>query len=73
MSTAMKKTQVYLPEKELAELHTIARRRGEPVAALVRDAIRRVWLKGPTRGPVALWDGAFAGSSADHDAAFDEP
>ncbi len=69
----MVKTQVYLPEEELAELHRIARRKKRPLADLVREAIRAMWLRPATHGPVALWDGPFRGSSADHDAAFDEP
>jgi hypothetical protein len=69
----MVKTQVYLREEELAALHRVARRQRRPVAELVRDAVRAKWLRTPTTGPVALWEGPFAGSSADHDAAFDEP
>jgi hypothetical protein len=69
----MIKTQVYLPKEELAALHRIAKRRRRPVAELVREAVRRTWLELPKQGPVALWDGPFSGSSADHDAAFDEP
>jgi hypothetical protein len=69
----MVKTQVYLPEGELRALHEVAKREKRPVAALVREAIRRVWLKGKPKGPVALWNGPWRGSSADHESAFDEP
>jgi hypothetical protein len=69
----MVKTQVYLPADELAALHRLARRSRRRVADLVREAIRRVWLRPEPGGPVALWDRPFDGSSADHDAAFDEP
>ena len=69
----MVKTQVYLPAKELAELHAVARRTGRRVADLVREAVRTVWLPSTSSGPVALWDGPFEGSATDHDAAFDEP
>ena len=68
---SMVKTQVYLPKKDLAALHRVARRERRPVAELVREAVRATWLREAPRGPVALWDGPFEGSSADHDAAFD--
>lgn len=71
--TPVKKTQVYIPHGELASLHLVARERQRPVADLIRSAIREVWLKPAPNGPVALWHGPFAGSSVDHDAAFDEP
>ena len=71
--TPMVKTQVYLPESELRALHRLAKRRKRRVADLVRDAIRAQYLRGAPSGPVAIWDGPFAGSSADHDAAFDAP
>lgn len=69
----MVKTQVYLPRKELDALHRIARRRKRAVAELVREAVRAVWLRPERRGPVALWDGPFAGTASDHEGAFDEP
>lgn len=72
MASPMTKTQVYFPAEELARLHQLARRAGRPVAELVRDAVRKVWLAREPKGPVALWTGPFRGSSADHDAAFDE-
>lgn len=71
--THMVKTQVYLREEELEALHRTARRSGRPVADLVREAIRRVWLRQPPRGPVALWDGTPARTSIEHDSIYDEP
>lgn len=69
---AMTKTQVYLPKEELEALHRVARAKRRPVAALIREAVRDRWLRPPAAGPVAIWDGPFAGSSDDHDAAFDD-
>jgi len=68
----MVKTQVYLPADELRALHRVARARKRRVADLVRDAVRTVWLQPVPAGPVALWEGPFAGSSVQHDAAFDD-
>ena len=73
MMTHMVKTQVYLREEELAALHRVAERANRPVAALVRDAIRRVWLRPDSAGPVALWDGVPGRTSSEHDAIYDEP
>ena len=69
----MIKTQVYLPEKDLEALHRLARRKNRPVAELVREAVRRVWLARQPAGPVGLSDGLLRGTSSEHDAAFDEP
>lgn len=71
--THMVKTQVYLREEELHALHRTARRSGRSVADLVREAVRRVWLRPAGRGPVALWDGTPTRTSVDHDAIYDEP
>jgi hypothetical protein len=71
--TPVVKTQVYLPEAELAALHRVAKAKKRPVAELVREAIREKYLRAPAKGPIAIWDGPFAGSSSDHDSAFDEP
>ena len=71
--THMVKTQVYLREEELEALRRAARRSGRPLADLVRDAIRRVWLRSPPRGPVALWDGTPGRSSIEHDSIYDDP
>ena len=72
--TYMVKTQVYLREEELEALREAANRSGRSVADLVRDAIRRVWLR-PERehnGPVALWDGEPKRTSSEHDSLYDE-
>ena len=68
----MVKTQLYFPEDELAALHRVARQKRRRLAELVREAVRSTLLRPPPSGPVAIWDGPFAGTSADHDAAFDE-
>jgi hypothetical protein len=69
----MVKTQVYLRSDELEALHDVARRSGRSVADLVRDAIRRVWLRPEPQGPVALWDGPPSHASTEHDRIYDEP
>ena len=68
----MVKTQVYLRSEELEALHQAAERSGRSVADLVREAIRRVWLRPGAEGPVALWDGEPARTSVDHDSIYDE-
>lgn len=70
--TPMVKTQVYLRDEELDALHAAARRSGRSVADLVREAIRRVWLRPGAEGPVALWDGIPARTSVDHDSIYDQ-
>lgn len=69
----MEKTQVYLPREELDALRKAAARSGRSVAALVRDAIRKVVLKPRAEGPVAIWDGELKRTSIDHDSVYDEP
>ncbi len=71
--TPMVKTQVYLREEELEALHEAAQRSGRSVADLVREAIRKVWLRPGADGPVAIWDGDPRGSSVDHDSIYDQP
>ena len=71
--TPMTKTQVYLGREELDALHQVAGRSGRSVADLIREAIRRVWLRDAAAGPVALWDGPVARTSVDHDRVYDEP
>jgi len=68
----MEKTQVYLPKEELDALRKAAARSGRSVAALVRDAIRKVVLKPQSAGPVALWDGEPRRRSVEHDSVHDE-
>ena len=68
----MVKTQGYLRAEELDALHRTARRSGRPVADLVRGAIRRVWLRPPARGPVALWDGMPTLTSIEYDTVCDK-
>lgn len=70
--TPMTKTQVYLREEELAALHVAARQTGRSMADLVREAVRRVWLRPGNDGPVALWDGDPRRSSVEHDTIYDE-
>ena len=71
--THMEKTQVYLRKEELAALRKAAARSGRSVAALVRDAIRKVVIMPDTEGPVAIWDGEPRRSSVEHDSVHDEP
>lgn len=70
--TYMVKTQVYLPHEDLEALRKTAQRSGRSVADLVREAIRRVWLRQTPDGPVALWDGTPSRTSIDHDAIYEE-
>jgi hypothetical protein len=69
----MEKTQVYLRKEELEALRKAAARSGRSVAALVREAIRKVVLKPQTAGPVAIWDGEPRRTSTEHDSVHDEP
>jgi hypothetical protein len=69
----MTKTQVYLRDDELEALHVVAERSGRRVADLVREAIRRVWLRPGGQGPVALWDGPVVHTSVEHDHVYDAP
>lgn len=69
----MEKTQVYLPKEDLDALREAAARSGRSVADLVREAVRKVILKPPSSGPVALWDGEPKRTSVDHDSVHDEP
>lgn len=70
--THMEKTQIYLRKEELDALRTAAARSGRSVAELVRDAIRKVVLKRPAAGPVAIWDGEPKRPSIEHDSVHDE-
>lgn len=73
MLTHMTKTQVYLRDEELKALHKVAKRSGRSLAELIREAIRRVWLRPEGDGPVGLWDGAPRRTSVEHDTVHDEP
>jgi ribbon-helix-helix CopG family protein len=68
----MEKTQVYLPKEELAALRNAAARSGRSVAEVIRDAIRKVVLKPPASGPVAIWDGEPKRTSIEHDSVHDQ-
>ncbi len=71
--TPVVKTQVYLGPEELEALHQVADRSHRSVADLIREAIRRVWLRPTDQGPVALWDGMPQRASVDHDSIYDNP
>jgi hypothetical protein len=68
----MEKTQVYLRKEELQALRAASARSGRSVADLIRDAIRKVVLKPPANGPVAIWDGEPRRTSNEHDTVYDE-
>ena len=70
--TPVIKTQIYFPEPDLAALHKAAKKAGKSVAEMVREAVRRTWLREPPQGPVALWDGKTR-PAIDHDSIYDEP
>ena len=67
----MIKRQVYFREEEFELLQAAAQRSGRSVAGLVREAVRRVWLRPMSDGPVALWDGPTAHSAMEHDTIYD--
>jgi hypothetical protein len=69
----MEKTQIYLRKEELEALRKAAARSGRSVAELVREAIRKVVLRPPTTGPVAIWDGKPRRTAIEHDSVHDEP
>lgn len=71
--TYMEKTQVYLRKEELNALRMAAARSKRSVAALVREAVRKVILMPPAEGPVAIWDGEPKRSAIEHDSVYDEP
>ena len=68
----MEKTQVYLRKEELDALRKAAARSRRSVAALIRDAVRKVILKPPPQDPVAIWDGKPKRTSVEHDSIYDE-
>jgi hypothetical protein len=53
-------------------LRKVAARSRRSVAALVREAVRKVVLM-PATDPIAIWDGEPRRSSLDHDSVHDEP
>ena len=65
--------QVYLRKEELDALRKVAARSRRSVAALVREAVRKVVLMPAAEGPIAIWDGEPKRSSLDHDSVHDEP
>jgi len=69
----MTKTQIYFRDDELQALHRTAERLGRSVADLVREAVRKVWLRPASEGPVALWDGEPQHTSMEHDSIYDSP
>jgi hypothetical protein len=71
--THMEKTQIYFRKEELLALREGAARSGRSVAALVRDAVRKMVLKSGVSGPVAIWDGKPKRTSVEHDSVHDEP
>ena len=69
--------QIYLPQEELDALRRIAARSGRSVAAVVRDAIRKVVLppsapEPSAKGLVAIWDGEPKHSPVEHDMIYDQ-
>jgi hypothetical protein len=68
----MEKTQIYLRKEELEALRAAAARSGRSVAALIREAIRKVVIEPPAAGPVAIWGGHPKRSSVEHDSVHDE-
>jgi hypothetical protein len=71
--TQMVKTRIHLSDDEHASLHDIAERSGRSVADLVREAVRRIWLRPRADGPVGLWNGKPRRTSVEHDTIYDEP
>ena len=69
----MTKTQIYFRDEELRALHVAAKRSGRSVAELVREAVRKAWLRPASRGPVGIWEGPLKRASIDHDSIYDEP
>ena len=69
--TPMIKMQVYFTESDLEALRRAAKKAGKSVAEMIREAVRRTWLRPVPAGPVALWDGRTR-TSIDHDSIYDE-
>ena len=43
------------------------------MAEIVREAVRRVWLRPKSQGPTTLWDGEPRRTAIEHDTIYDEP
>ena len=54
-------------------MRKVAAQSRRSVAALVREAVRKVVLMPAAEGPIAIWDGEPKRSSLDHDSVHDEP
>ena len=63
----MIKREVYFSTEELKLLETAARRSERSTASLIREAVRRVWLRPAAEGPIALWEGPTAHGAMEHD------
>ena len=63
----MIKREVHFSKEEFELLEIAARHSRRSVASLIREAVRRVWLRRPPEGPIALWDGPTAHSAMEHD------
>ena len=68
----MEKTQIDFGKEELNALREAAARSGRSIAELVRDAVRKVVLKPPAAGPVAIWNGKPKRASVEHDSVHDK-
>ena len=68
----MVKTQIYLPSEDLEAPCKTAQSTGRSVSDLVREAIKRVWIRPAPDGPVALWDGVPSRTAVEHDSIYDE-
>jgi hypothetical protein len=69
----MKKIQIHFGEEELRALRQAAEWSGKSVAEIVREAVRRVWLRPKSQGPTTLWDGEPRRTAIEHDTIYDEP
>jgi methionine synthase II (cobalamin-independent) len=63
---------MYLRREAFRVLRKAAARAAQSIAALVRDAIRKVVHKPQAAGLVAIWDGQPKRSSIEHDSIYDE-
>ena len=49
-----------------------AKRSVRSIADLVREAVRRVWLRPKSEGLVALWDGPITHTAKEHDTIYEQ-